>query len=117
MKEPKQYVTNKELHIEMLVSLAQGFLTRKAKDSIVRICKGVNSKFYYKDNDDRHDTLQESYYQCFKNWYLYNPDKTHNAFSFITEIAKRGHAKGWNKLIKSREAVSLSTDGTDGTKI
>jgi DNA-directed RNA polymerase specialized sigma24 family protein len=113
----KNYLSNKDLHCELLVSLAQGKLTRPAQKMITLICRGVNRKFSYYDNDDRYDALQEAYYTCFKNWYSYNPEKTTNAFAYVTEIAKRAHTKGWKEVSKGRDKTlsinGLYEDGSD----
>lgn len=104
----KEYVSNKELHCELIVSKAMGRLTRKAEKSIQLICKGVNKKFYYKDIDDRFDCLSSAYLDCYRFWMNYDEMKTINPFAFFTEIAKRAHAKSFNSLMKYREEVSLN---------
>ena len=40
-----------------------------------------------------------------------NPDKSENAFAYFTEVAKRGFAKGWNKLHPKKYAGTISMDG------
>lgn len=104
----KDYVSNKEFHCELLVSKAQGKLTNKAQKAIILVCKGVNRKFYYNDYMDKQDCLSEALVDCLRFWMNYDELKTTNAFAFFTEIAKRGHTKGWNNLNKHREEISLN---------
>lgn len=108
MRNRINYINNKELHCELIVSKAQGRLTERAKNAIILICKGVNRKFWYKDGDDRLDCLSEAYLHCFRSWMNYDELKTTNPFAFFTEVAKRAHAKSFNGLMKYREEVSLN---------
>lgn len=94
------YLSNKELFCEIIVSKAQGKLTRKAEKMFLLIIKNVGKKFYYNTLDDRHDCQQEASLQVFKNWMSFNEENTDNAFSYITEISKRGYAKAFNDLYK-----------------
>jgi DNA-directed RNA polymerase specialized sigma24 family protein len=91
-----------------MVSKAMGKLTRKAEKMLILLAKNVNRKFYYVDPEDRADCLQEALLDVFRFWYNYDENKTTNAFSYFTEIIKRGHAKSWNKIEKNREDVSLN---------
>jgi hypothetical protein len=93
------YVVNKDLHCELVVSLAQGYLTRKAEKMLKLICEGVIRKFSYSDSMDREDCLSEAYYVVFKNWMGYDPFEE-TAFQYITEVAKRAISRGYNKLYK-----------------
>ena len=104
----KHYLSNKELYCEMLVSKAQGKLTRNAQKMLIILATRINRKFYYVDPEDRKDCLQEALFDVFKFWYNFDELKTTNAFSYFTEIIKRGHAKSWNKIEKNREDVSLN---------
>jgi len=100
IEKPKNYLENKALHCEMMVSLAAGKLTRPAAQMFVLITNNVSKKFRYKNEEDRHDCKQEALYQLYKNWMCYDPDNTHNAFAWATEVAKRGMAKAFNDLNK-----------------
>jgi len=111
----KDYLQNKELHCELIVSIAAGRLTRPAANMIYLISKGVNRKFYYERGEDREDALQTGLFDALKNWMQYDPDKTHNAFAYITEIVKRGHAKYYNEMIKhSHLRLDVLYDDGDG---
>jgi hypothetical protein len=46
-----------------------------------------------------------------KYWRNFNPKYT-NAFAYFTEIAKRGYAKGWNKLHPVKYKGTISLDRT-----
>ena len=45
-----------------------------------------------------------------KYWRGFNP-KYKNAFAYFTEIAKRGFAKGWNKIYPKKYHGTMSLDG------
>jgi hypothetical protein len=46
-----------------------------------------------------------------KYWRGFNP-KYKNAFAYFTEIAKKGYAKGWNKLYPKKYDGTVSIDGS-----
>jgi len=80
--------------------------------------KNVIKKMYYKDPDDKKDCLQEAMLSCFKFWYNFDEEKGDNCFSYFTEIIKRGLAKSWNALYKTKgedvEIISLTGYSSDG---
>jgi DNA-directed RNA polymerase specialized sigma24 family protein len=80
--------------------------------------KKLQSKMYYRDLDDKHDCLQEAMYSVFKFWYNFDELKGDNAFSYYSEIVKRGLAQGWNKQHKTKgadvEIISLTGYTNDG---
>ena len=97
-----QYLNNKELYIEIIVSKAQGRLTRKAEIMLELLAKKTIKKMRYYSNDDKLDCYQTGLLDMFENWYNFNEDKSINAFAYFTEIFKRGLAKGWNNLHKKK---------------
>jgi hypothetical protein len=97
-----QYLNNKELYIEIIVSKAQGRLTRNAERMLELLAKKTIKKMRYWSNDDKLDCYQTGLLDMFENWYNFNEDKSINAFAYFTEIFKRGLAKGWNNLYKKK---------------
>jgi hypothetical protein len=113
-KAHKNYLSNKDLYCELIVSKAQGRLTRSAEKMLILLAKNVIKKMYYSDPDDRLDCLQTAYLDVFANWYSFDELKGDNAFAYFTEIIKRGLAKGWNsryKLKGDENAVVISLTG------
>jgi excinuclease UvrABC nuclease subunit len=117
----KQYLNNKDLYAELVISKAQGRLTYKCSNMLYRLGKNIIRKFSYNDNDDREDCLQEGMYQVYKNWYLFDENITDNAFAYMTEVFKRGVAQGFNKVYMkkgdeylSKRNVSMSSWGDEG---
>lgn len=113
-KAHKNYLSNKDLYCELIVSKAQGRLTRAAEKMLILLSKSVIKKMYYNDPDDKLDCLQTAYLDVFSNWYQFDELKGDNAFAYFTEIIKRGLAKGWNSRYKLRgdaDAVVISLTG------
>lgn len=110
--EKKKYMTNKELYIEITISRALGKLTPRAAHLLMLLGRNVVKKMYYRNPDDREDCLQEAMLNVFKFWYNFDERKGDNAFAYFTEIIKRGLAKAWNNLHKTKgedvEIISLS---------
>jgi hypothetical protein len=114
----KNYISNKELYMEIIVSKAQGKLTRKAEKMIILIGNNVIRKFYYQNLDDRSDCLNNGLYQAFRNWMMFEENKTQNPFGYFTEIIKRGIAGGWKEVNKGRDkTISISSFYADGSDL
>ena len=96
------YLSPKKLFCEIIVSKAQGKLTRKAQGMLILLADRTIEKFKYYNPDDRHDCYQQGLYDLFKNWYLFNEEKSVNAFAYLTEIFKRGATQGLNQIHKKK---------------
>jgi len=96
------YLSNKELYIEIIISKAQGRLTRRAQGMLELLAKRTIKKMRYSNNDDKMDCLQSGFLDMFDNWYNFNEEKSKNAFAYFTEVFKRGIAKEWNNLYKRK---------------
>ena len=117
-KAVKKYITAKDLDYQMIVSKAQGRLTKEAERMIILLGKNVVKKFYYANPDDKLDCLQTAYVDIFANWHSFDENKG-QAFSWVTEVVKRGLAKGWNQQHKLRgdenaQLISLTAYSSDG---
>jgi hypothetical protein len=66
-------------------------------------------KLSYLDGEDRQDCMQFALLDLLKYWQNFNP-KYKNAFAYFTEIAKRGYAKGWNKIHPTKYKNTMSID-------
>lgn len=92
------YVKNKDLREELIKSRKQNELTKEALEMIILMANKFSTKFQYKHIEDRDDCVAFAIMDCYIYWKRYNPDKSDNAFSYITQILKNGFAKGWRKL-------------------
>lgn len=118
---PKAYLSNKDLYCELIVSKAQGKLTRAAEKMLILLAKNVIKKMFYADPDDRLDCLQTAYLDLFANWHNFDENKSDNPFSYLTEIIKRALAKGWNQQKRKKgddnneiQVISLTGYTSDG---
>jgi len=105
------YVKNKELYEEICISLEQKKLTIKARDMLILIAERANNRLYYNNPQDKEDCIQFALLDLFKYWDRFKPWKTKNAFSFYTQVAKNGYAKGWNKIHPGKYKGTLSLEG------
>lgn len=92
------YVKNKELREELILSKEKDELTRKALDMVMLMADKFSTKFKYVYSEDREDCISFAVMDCYQYWRGYNPDKSANAFAYMTQIIKNGFAKGWRKL-------------------
>ena len=119
MPARKHYVTNKNLVPEIIKSQEQGELTKEAIKMLISISERAIAKLRYKDPEDRRDCLAFAQMDLFKYWDRFNPEKSNNAFAYYTQIAKKGYAKGWNKLHPKKYSgtIRMSGGGEEGTGI
>jgi DNA-directed RNA polymerase specialized sigma subunit len=89
----KEYVKNSELLAAVIESKSKGQLT---PDTIM--INGISKKMSYKDPEDKEDCMAFAMEDLCKYWNRFNPEKSNNPFSYYTQIAKNGFAKGWKKI-------------------
>lgn len=109
MPRKKNYLNNKDLYAEIVKSKEQDKLTPKAEKMLMLLAERAIRKMTYVYDDDRQDCLQFAMLDLLKYWRNFNPDYP-NAFAYFTEIAKRGYAKGWNKLHPQKYKDTMSID-------
>ena len=96
------YLKNKDLYVEIIVSKAQGRLTRKAEKMLELLGSRTIKRMRYWSYDDEMDCYQSGLLDMYQNWYNFNEEKSTNAFAYFTEIFKRGSAKGFNQIYKKK---------------
>jgi DNA-directed RNA polymerase specialized sigma subunit len=110
MPRKKNYLNNKDLYAEMVASLDQDKLTPTAEKMLMLLAEKAINRMKYVNEDDRNDCLQFAMLDLLKYWRNFNP-KYPNAFAYFTEIAKRGYAKGWNKIHPTKYKGTISISG------
>lgn len=108
-KRKKNYLNNRDLYDQLVISKDQDFLTKEAEKMLILLAERTINKMRYVNEDDRMDCLQFAVLDLLKYWRNFNPKYT-NAFAYFTEIAKRGYAKGWNKIHPQKYKGTLSID-------
>ncbi len=112
----KNYLNNKDLYNEIVKSKELDKLTPTAEKMFILLAERTINKLTYVSQDDRNDCLQFALLDLLKYWRNFNP-KYPNAFAYFTEIAKRGYAKGWNKIhpVKYKNTMSIDRVNTSGS--
>mgnify|MGYP002631998817 FL=1 len=115
MAKKKNYLNNKDLFNEIVKSKELDKLTPTAEKMFILLAERTINKLRYVNEDDRNDCLQFALLDLLKYWRNFNP-KYPNAFAYFTEIAKRGYAKGWNKIhpVKYKNTMSIDRVNTGG---
>ena len=109
MPRKKNYLNNKDLYEQIVLSKGADALTRDAEKMLQLLAERAINKLTYVNEMDRDDCLQFALLDLLKYWRNFNPKYT-NAFAYFTEIAKRGYAKGWNKLHPNKYKGTISMD-------
>ena len=89
----KIYVKNKDLLAEFKASKEKGSLNPEIVGMFYLIIDGISKKMSYKDPADKEDCMAFAMEDLCKYWDRFNPEKSDNAFSYFTQIAKNGFAK------------------------
>ena len=98
----------------MTESKELGELTPTAEKMLLLLAERAINRMSYVNSDDRNDCLQFAILDLWKYWRNFNP-KYPNAFAYFTEIAKRGYAKGWNKIHPQKYKGTISIDSSSGS--
>lgn len=94
------YLEDRELYYEMVISKGKGKLTRRSEEMLILIAQNTIRKKErnFKTSDDKNDCIQQGLLHLFQNWKNFNHKKFDNAFPYFTEIFKRGLADGMNVI-------------------
>ncbi len=114
-RKSKNYLNNRDLYDQMVLSKEQDVLTKEAEKMLILIAERAINKMKYVSEDDRKDCLQFAILDLLKYWRNFNPIYP-NAFAYFTEIAKRGYAKGWNKIHPKKYKGTLSMTNHGGNR-
>lgn len=96
------YLNNKDFFQEIVKCKEKDVLTREAEEMFILLANRTIKKMRYSNPSDRDDCLQTGLLIMFMNWRNFDPEKSTNAFSYFTEVFKRGMARGYNELYKIR---------------
>jgi len=113
-RKSKNYLNNRDLYDQMVLSKDNDKLTSDAEKMLILIAERAINKMTYVSDDDRNDCLQFAVLDLLKYWRNFNPIYP-NAFAYFTEIAKRGYAKGWNKIHPKKYKGTLSINKSTGS--
>jgi hypothetical protein len=110
----KNYLNNKDLHDAISESKNLDKLTPTAEKMLMLLAERAINRMSYVNPDDRQDCLQFALLDLLKYWRGFKPEYP-NAFAYFTEIAKRGYAKGWNKIHpqKYKGTISMNRASSD----
>ena len=117
-KGDKHYVNNKEFTQSIISDKKNEQLSEFSISCFVALANRAVNKMYYEDPRDREDCIQSAILDCLKYWRGFDPSKSKNpnAFAYFTEIAKRGFAKGWNKLHPKKYHGTVSINGSSDSE-
>lgn len=92
------HVKNKDLREELIKSKENDKLSAEALDMFILMANKFSQKFKYIYPEDREDCISFAVMDCYRYWKGYDPEKSQNAFAYVTQIIKNGFAKGWRQL-------------------
>ena len=111
MARKRKYLNNRDLLEEIVKSQGLDELTPKALKMLMMLADRSSTRLVYRNPEDRKDCIACAYMDLYRYWRNFNPEKSTNAFAYFTEIAKRGFAKGWNKIYPKKYHGTMSIDG------
>lgn len=96
------YLQNRDLYYEVVISKAQGKLTKNCEKMMEMLAtKTIKKKKYY-SVFDKEDCYQQGLECMLAGWYNFNENIFDNAFSYFTEVFKRGTAQSFNQLYRKK---------------
>jgi DNA-directed RNA polymerase specialized sigma subunit len=97
-KKKAPYVKNADLRAELIKSKAQDELTLEAIKMFMLMAQKFSLRLHYVYEEDKEDCIAFAIMDCYRYWRGYKPEKSDNAFAYVSQIIKNGYAKGWRKL-------------------
>ena len=79
------YVSNKELYLQIIASKEKGELTPEALKMLDRMIKEISKVFKYKMEEDKEDCQAFAMEDVIKYWNRFDLEKSNNAFAFYTQ--------------------------------
>lgn len=95
------YLSEKELHCELLVCIHKGEYSRKLHNMFKLMIDKYSTKFRYKDETWRDDCKSLSYERLFRGYRTYNLEG--KPFAFITQIIKMSMNRQFNDLAYKKD--------------
>ena len=87
------------LMVEMLKSRKLGRATERLGEIFIDISAKIVNRFNVTD-DVRQDLIQSGALDALQYYHKFNEYRSNNPYSYIIQIIKSGHAKGYRKLCK-----------------
>lgn len=106
----KLEINNADFTREIILSKERDELTPKAVDYFVKLANHAIRALAYHDPRDREDCIQFALLDLVLYWRNFDPSVSSNAFSFFTQIAYNGYAKGFKKIHKANAIETISID-------
>ena len=112
--EEEHYVRNIDLYNEIIYCKQHngGRASEKLGEMFIKIASKLANKVKYKNPDDRDDCISHAVEDCLRYFDRFDPDKSKNAFAYITTMCTNGFNKGWRSLGKKNfpDSIMMSLD-------
>jgi hypothetical protein len=92
------YLSGEALRNEIAFSKNLGHVTNKLAKMFQLMIDRMSLKFSYKDPKDREDCKSEAMLRLLLYYHNYTPEKSKNAFAYMSQIIKNGMGFGWGIL-------------------
>jgi len=107
------YVKPLELKEEILKSINDDELTKKALHMLMLMVKNMSRKFSYKYEEDRKDCQAFALLDIARYWRGFDPEKSNYPFSYYSQMIKNGLAKGIKKVRPKSETDVIRISGDE----
>lgn len=110
-----KYIDQKKLFEEIIKSKQNNQLTPEALRMLMLMANELSKALKFKYEEDKQDCISFAIEDLLRYWRGFNPERSNNAFSYYTQIAKNGLAKGWKKIRgKSQNIKIININETEG---
>lgn len=116
MAKSKNYLNNKDLLEEIRMSKELGKLTDKAVRMLVLLAERVVSRLPYAEDYLREEAVSGAKMDLILYWNRFDETKSDNIFAYMTQIAKHGAAKSFNRCYKYGKKFKGTLISMDGSR-
>lgn len=111
-----EYLKNKDLYRELCISKDQDKLTKEAERMMILVAQNIGKKFYYKNEEDRKDCVQQAIFILLLRWRSYDVTRT-NAFAWVSQVVKIAMAGQFNQLVQKDRTTGEIPQVTNFSKL
>jgi len=102
-KRKRNYLNNRDLFAEVLLSKEHGKMTDKLARMLQMLCARYGKRGQFANYTYNDDMQAYAMFMLVKTWNAFNPEKSQNPFAFFTQCVKRSFIQFLNQERKQRD--------------
>jgi len=116
IKKTNYYVTNRDLYDEIVKYKETGIMSQELGKMLLLVANKYSSKGNFAGYTWRQDMVSEAIFTCVKYLKNFNPEKSTNAFAYVTQIIKNSFIVYINEQKKHSKIKDMCYKGYETYK-